>query len=117
MHEIFVITTDLIFSTRIVQTAAAMGIPCQVFRGVAPLQDALTKGAPRAAFVDLEADPETALVAIATLKAGAPGVRVVAYYSHVRTEHGTAARAAGADEVLTRSTFVAKLPSLLRPDA
>jgi DNA-binding NarL/FixJ family response regulator len=114
--EIFVISVDLIFSTRIVQTAAALGLSCKVMRGIAQLQDAITEGRPLVAFVDLEADADTALAAIAALKAREPETRVIAYFSHVRTEHGAAARAAGADEVLTRSAFVAKLPALLRPN-
>lgn len=117
MPDIIAITTDLIFATRITQTAAAAGRSCDVIRDVAQLQNAIAGARPRLALVDLEASADVALSAIAELKASAPEIRVVAYYSHVRADHAAGAADAGADEVLTRSSFVAKLPSLLAEHA
>ncbi len=42
-------------------------------------------------------------------------VRVVGFVSHVQADLVAAARAAGIDEVLARSAFVARLPELLNP--
>lgn len=113
MNEIFVITGDLIFSTRITHAAAAQGLSCSVLRDLAQLQDALAHAPPRLALIDLESDAETGLAAIAALKEAAPAARVVAYYSHVRADHAAAARSAGADDALARSAFVARLPEIL----
>jgi hypothetical protein len=42
-----------------------------------------------------------------------PGVRVLAFVSHVDTDLADLAVKAGADEVLPRSRFAAQLPALL----
>jgi hypothetical protein len=42
------------------------------------------------------------------------GVRVVGFLGHLQAERMAEAAAAGADEVLTRGQFVARLPELLR---
>ncbi len=42
-------------------------------------------------------------------------IRIVGFVSHVQADLVAAARAAGIDEVLARSAFVARLPELLRP--
>jgi hypothetical protein len=41
-------------------------------------------------------------------------VPVVGFFAHVQTELMQRARAAGFDEVLPRSAFVARLPDILR---
>lgn len=67
----------------------------------------------RALIVDLEA--ETALELIRDLRAAGKGaVRVVAFGPHVAVQAFEDARAAGADAVMARGAFSARLPAVLK---
>jgi DNA-binding NarL/FixJ family response regulator len=61
--------------------------------------------------IDLHATDAVALVT--ALKAAAPTVPVVGFYSHVETALRRDALAAGADAALPRSQFVSRLAALL----
>jgi len=99
---------DLIFSSKITSTGAAVNVPVRVVRGV----DDLAPGA-TLLLVDLEADG--AIEAIERCRTMLPTPRIVAFGPHVRDDLFAAAREAGADEVLARSAFVTRLPALLQP--
>lgn len=102
-----VFTADLIFSSRIKSTGAAMSVPVGVVREV----DDLVPGA-TLLLVDLEADG--AIDAIERCRTMVPTPRIVAFGPHVRDDLFAAAREAGAAEVLPRSAFVTRLPALLQ---
>ena len=72
---------------------------------------AVTGGAPLV-IVDLDADDAIAAVEVAV--SASPRPQVLAYVSHVRADLVAAARAAGADQVMARSAFVAKLEQIVR---
>lgn len=101
------LVADLIFASRI--------------RGVAPeartvqraeqLDPAVGPGT-RLVLVDLHA--RGAVDAIARLRAAGTDAEIVAFGSHVETGALQAAKAAGADRVLARSSFVRELPALVR---
>jgi hypothetical protein len=75
-------------------------------RSAVALGDRLVAGGVDQVIVDLSR--RDAIDAIG-LAAAQPGVRIVAYGSHVDDERLAAARAAGAHEVLPRSRFFARL--------
>ncbi len=85
-----------------------MNVPVRVVRTVADLEPGASM-----LLVDLEA--EAAVDAIERCRTMVPTPRIVAFGPHVRGDLLAAAREAGADEVLARSAFVARLLELLRP--
>lgn len=105
--EAVVYSGDLIFTSRISATGAAVNVPVRVARKV----DDLAPGA-ALLLVDLEADG--AIDAIERCRTMVPTPRIVAFGPHVRDDLFAAAREAGADEVLARSAFVTRLTALLQ---
>ena len=111
--------TDLFFATRIRSTAESLGVTTRPTRDVEALQQRLDRvddgkaNAPvTAVMIDLElGETATALIRQAAAHAAAP--TVIAFGSHVAKDVLQAARDAGADEVLPRSAFTAKLPDML----
>lgn len=108
---------DLIFATRIKGTGEAVGVPCRPVRSVEMLEARLADSEVRALLLDLDA-PELALELLGRLRGPGAGdtergVRIVAWGPHVATDLLRQARAAGADEVMTRGAFTAGLPELL----
>jgi CheY-like chemotaxis protein len=111
---VYVLCTDLIFSTKVTGTAKLLERPAFVVRSTDKLRDRLTAEAPPALLiVDLNAGGPDPLGAIRLAKAHA--IPVVAYLSHVQAELAAAAREAGADHVMARSAFVLQLPRFLDP--
>lgn len=104
--------SDLIFRSKITSTAAALGVIAQVVASTDALQAALQTAAPRLLIVDLDASGDP-IAAIGLARRASDPPRIVAYGSHVDTQRLAAAQVAGADEVLPRSAFTQRLPSLL----
>jgi CheY-like chemotaxis protein len=107
----YLLSDDLIFTSRIVGTARDLGLTVTQARSVEALDTLLRQQTPACVLVDL-ANP--GLVVPELLRrlgeAGTPRPRVVAYGSHVDATGLRAAREAGCDLVLPRSAFVEKLP-------
>lgn len=110
--QVVMVLRDLIFETRIKSTAQSLGVTAMSVRGAAQLASALSSGNVGLVIVDLNSADSEALTAIQTAKS-APGVRVVAYVSHVDVELAAQAAEAGADEVMPRSRFTTQLPAIL----
>ena len=106
--SVAVYTGDLIFSAKISSTGAAVNVPVRVVRTVADLE-------PGASMVLVDLEAEAPIDAIERCRTMVPTPRIVAFGPHVREDLLAAAREAGADEVLPRSSFVARLPELLQP--
>lgn len=106
---ILVLVRDLIFSTKITATAAAVGGKVRVVRDPGKL------GTEAARRVIVDLNLAGAIEAVQEYKQAQPAVEVVGFVSHVDTSTIEAARAAGADRVVARSGFVEILPSLLAP--
>ena len=111
---------DLIFATKIRATADAISVAARPVRDAAMLQNRLDRiddgkpnGPVTALLVDLETGEE-GLRLIDQAKEHNAAIAVVAFGPHVATEALQAARERGADEVLPRSAFTARLPELLR---
>ncbi len=105
--EAIVYTGDLIFSSKISSTGAAVNVGVRVVRDVGDL-------APGAALLLVDLEAEGAIDAVERCRKMVPTPRIVAFGPHVRDDLFTAAREAGADEVLARSAFVTRLPALLQ---
>jgi DNA-binding response OmpR family regulator len=104
---------DLMFSTRIRDTARQHGHDCQIVTRAADVAGNL--GGTDLVVIDLMVPGGGALEAVSA--AAAAGVTVVAYGEHVQAEVLQAGRDAGADEVLTRSEFTRRLGALLEDGA
>jgi hypothetical protein len=108
MPATLVLVRDLMFSSRITATARATGADVAMLRDPASLADQTGDRL----IVDL--NQQGALDAAIAWKGGNPSRRVIGFVSHVDAETIVKARAAGVDEVMARSQFVATLEKLLR---
>ena len=106
---------DLLFSIRIRNAAKALQADVYFERSGETLLDTIREKRPSLVIFDLNSQRLRPLEAIAALK-GDPeltAIRTVGYVSHVDTGTIDAARAAGIDQVLARSAFVAQLGDIL----
>lgn len=104
--RVVALVRDLMFAARI-RSVAEGAVVVQRASGLA---EAVGSGT-RLVLVDLEAPG--ALEALSEVGERARGARVVAFGPHVAEEKLAAARAAGADTVLTRGRFVRELGELV----
>ena len=112
-RRVVTVVPDLFFATRIAETAARLGVllePCAPEAALA----AIRRDQPDLVIVDLHAagDP-LALVRALKSDPQAQSVPLAGFYAHVDRAVREAALAAGADHVLPRSAFTARLPHLL----
>lgn len=111
---------DLIFATKIRSTADALGIVTRPVRNEAMLQarlDRVDDGKPNepvtALLLDLDTG-EDGLKLLDQARRHAPNLTVIAFGAHVATELLDAAQQRGADQVMPRGAFTARLPQLLQ---
>ena len=109
-RRVLAVIPDLFFATKVVATARAGGVELEL---ASPQHAAeqVRRSPPALVLIDLHAAGAVALVV--ALKAVAPTVPVVGFYSHVETVLRQDALEAGADAALPRSRFVHKLAALL----
>ncbi|MBK9118720.1 MAG: hypothetical protein IPM18_03835 [Phycisphaerales bacterium] len=107
---IVALVSDLFFESKLAATAAAVGKTLCTVRDCAAAEARLANA--DGLLVDLHAagDPEALIRRARALRADLP---IVAFLSHVEVELAAAARAAGAGQVLPRSTFTQRLPQIL----
>ena len=113
MGSCIAIVSDMIFASRISSTAKMVGTRCKIINNAGDLQSALESQELKTVLVDMSCDAISPEEAIRTVKSHCPSARVIAFFSHVQTELMEQAKAAGADDVWPRSTFVQRLPGLL----
>jgi CheY-like chemotaxis protein len=106
-----VLSDDLIFVSRITESARAAGLSVRQARTAGELISLARREAPGGVILDLQ-NPGLDLAALlADLRIACPVMpRITAYGSHVETELLRTAREAGCDRVLPRSQFVKLLP-------
>lgn len=111
---IVVVVEDLIFLSKIQQTAGEVGVPIE---SISPekLGERMTRGGVSAVIVDLNHRSGAAVEVVRALKANPSSRHIVVagFLSHVQADLAAAAREAGCDHVMARSKFTQQLPELL----
>lgn len=109
---------DLIWATRIKETATALALPCRPARNLDMLEARLADSEVKALILDLETF-DLCLELVSRLRG--PGaddqdaqIRILAFGPHVYVDRFEQIRAAGAHEVLTRGSFDQNLPEILK---
>lgn len=108
---ILVLVEDLIFLSKIRETAKLVNVEVEVAQP-AKLSERLASGTVSAVICDLNFRPS--LDAVRGMKRDFCSIPVIGFLSHVQAELATAAREAGCDTVIARSAFTLRLPDLLR---
>lgn len=112
---VLVAVDDLLFSSKIRATAKAAGVPLAFARTPDDILQQARLAQPALVIFDLNSAKADQLASIAALKRepSLAGIRILGFASHVHTELIAAARQAGADDVLPRSSFAVHLPAIL----
>ncbi len=114
-EKILAIVDDLFFLSKIQQTAKLLGVTVEP---VAPgkLAERAAQVPVRAVILDLNHRSGLALDTLRAIKADPKfgTTQVIGFLSHVQTDLAAAAREAGCDVVLARSTFSQRLAELLK---
>ena len=110
MSTLLYFIPDLMFATRIEDTAKHLGYRAVALNAGDDVESIVAREASRLVIVSLDASDWLGVVGAAK-RAGA---RVLAFGSHKNVELMVAARAARCDEVVARSRMAAELPNLLR---
>jgi hypothetical protein len=106
---------DLIFTTKVRGTAAALGYRIHVASDALLVRSLIETSRPRVVFIDLTAGEMVAPGALSEYrKLAGPDAWFVAFGPHVESESLAAAKATGCQVVLARSKFAAGLPELMR---
>ncbi len=114
MTDAVAVVTDLIFSTKIVGTARALGIDAQAVATVGALEEQLAEGGVRLVMVDMSLPGDTAVLSLRQGAAHPTTPTMLAFYSHVQHELVASAKSAGATLTMPRSNFSAELPAILK---
>ncbi|MBI4787401.1 MAG: hypothetical protein HY782_10190 [Chloroflexi bacterium] len=110
MQTIVTFVPDLMFGTRIEDTAKHLGYRIESLSATDDPDAVMARLSPALVVVALDAAGWERTIAAAK-RAGA---RVLAFGSHKNVELLRAAKAAGADEVVARSRMAAEMPNLLQ---
>jgi CheY-like chemotaxis protein len=105
---------DLMFSSKV--NAAARGKPIAWLPRGTTVAEQVAKDKPDVLLIDLANPALNAVEAVKAIKS-APETRevvVIGYVDHTRQDVIEAARAAGADQVLSKGEFARRLPDLLQ---
>ncbi|MCL4204991.1 MAG: hypothetical protein KJ000_21125 [Pirellulaceae bacterium] len=112
---VFLLTSDLLFSSRVAQAARSAGVPLTVASSSdAVLRHVSESDSPRLLVLDLSAaDCDVQRIVAEAHELPSPPT-VVAYASHVLGPLLQEARQSGCDLVLTRGQFVSRLDELIQ---
>ncbi|MBZ5543239.1 MAG: hypothetical protein LAO07_06110 [Acidobacteriia bacterium] len=112
---IIVVVEDLLFLSKIQQTAQKVSIPIEAV-DPAKVEERARATSAKAIIVDLNNRSGSAVELVRTLKAHSAtrGIPVTGFLSHVQADLAAAAHAAGCDRVLARSALTRELPELLK---
>jgi PleD family two-component response regulator len=106
---------DLLFKSKISETADVLGVEARFPRSKARLLEVLHESPPDLLILDLNSARFEPLELLQTLKSNdaMKGVPTVGFLSHVQKDLAVAARESGCDRVVARSAFTKDLPKLL----
>ena len=106
---------DLLFKSKISETADVLGVEVRFPRSKARLLEVLHEAPPDLLILDLNSARFEPLELLRTLKSNdaMKGVLTVGFLSHVQKDLAVAARESGCDRVVARSAFTKDLPKIL----
>ena len=106
---------DLLFRSKISETASSLGIEAAFPRNPRRLLEAIHESPPDLLILDLNSARFEPLALLRTIKSdeGTGDVSTVGFLSHVQKDLAIAAREAGCDRVVARSAFTKDLPRIL----
>ncbi|MBA2441953.1 MAG: response regulator [Rubrobacter sp.] len=106
---------DLLFRSKISETADTLGIDARFPRSKEKLLAAARESPPDLIVLDLAASRFEPMALIQTLKSDAAleGVETVGFLPHVEKDLALAARESGCDRIMARSAFTKDLPEIL----
>lgn len=106
---------DLLFRSKISETADTLGVEASFPRSPRKLVEQATASPPDLLVLDLNSTRFEPLVLLQRLKSEetTKDVPVVGFLSHVQKDLAIAARESGCDRVMARSAFTKDLPQLL----
>lgn len=106
---------DLLFRSKISETASQLGIEASFPRNPRKLLEAVRESPPDLLVLDLNSARFEPLSLVQTIKSegATQSVRTVGFLSHVQKDLAVAAREAGCDRVVARSAFTKNLPEIL----
>lgn len=109
---------DLLFSSKIRATAKQTGVDLRFARTPAEIMEQARALRPSLVIFDLNSGKTDPIATIAAIKQdqSLAAVRTLGFVSHVDAAVIHAARKAGADEIMARSTFAANLAQILLAD-
>jgi PleD family two-component response regulator len=117
-RRILAAVEDLLFKSKISETASTLGIEAAFPRSPKKLLDALRESPPDLLVLDLNSarfEPLTLLREVKSEEA-TRNVATVGFLSHVQKDLAVAAREAGCDRIVARSAFTRDLPKILAGD-
>jgi CheY-like chemotaxis protein len=109
---------DLLFRSKISETAEALGFEARFPRTRERLLETLRESPPDLLVLDLNSMRFEPLDLLRTLRSGevAQQIPTVGFLSHVQGDLAVAAKEAGCDRVVARSAFARDLPRILAGD-
>lgn len=112
MGRVLALVDDLLFVSKIAETARHLGVEVRTVGSGAGLVAEAQAAAPALVIADLNARGG-AIEAVGALRAAGCAAPVVGFLSHVQANLAERAQAAGFDQVLPRSKFTQQLPQIL----
>ena len=106
---------DLLFRSKIDETATQLGIEASFPRNPKKLTAAMQESPPDLLILDLNSARFEPLGLLQNIKSeeGTKNVKTVGFLSHVQKDLAVAAKEAGCDRVMARSAFTKDLPKIL----
>jgi PleD family two-component response regulator len=109
---------DLLFKSKISETADVLGVEARFPRSKARLLEALRESPPDLLILDLNSARFEPLELLQTVKSddAMKDVPTIGFLSHVQRDLAVAARESGCDRVMARSAFTRDLPRMLEKE-
>ena len=114
-RKVLAAVEDLLFRSKISETASTLGIEASFPRNPGRLLEALRESPPDLLILDLNSARFEPLALLQTIRSddATRDVSTVGFLSHVQKDLAVAAREAGCDRVVARSAFTRDLPQIL----
>lgn len=118
MQEVVAAVEDLLFRSKISETAEQLGVAATFPRNPRKLVEQTAQSPPDLLILDLNSARFEPLTLLERLKSdeATKDIPVVGFLSHVQKDLAVAAREFGCDRVMARSAFTRDLPKILAGD-